>query len=178
MVGVAHLHAPDHRLTCFMAALQHIDDGLGSLSQADGLKCGWCLPLGFGLCHSVSLLQLFRCDSILQCLDGIWHLIGFDDALGLNSFTYQLQKLSALRLQQYQVASGFGFEFVQHLAIVRLSQGQALQQRFIEGVRRFKLYPVTCVFNDMKLLQITPTQQVGQQMQGTLVQGILLTPYA
>jgi hypothetical protein len=81
-----------------MAALQHIDDGLGSLSQADGLEFGWCLPLGFGLCHSVRLLQLLPLRQLLARPDGIWHLIGFDDALGLNGFADQLQKLPALRL--------------------------------------------------------------------------------
>jgi hypothetical protein len=41
--------------------------------------------------------------------------------LGPGCFANDLQELNALRLQQNQVASGFGFEFVKHGAIVRLA---------------------------------------------------------
>ena len=86
---MTHLHAPHHWLIGFVAALQHVDDGLGSLSQADSLEFGRRLPMGFGLCHCLSLLQLLCFYRLLQGSDGLRHLIGFDDPLGFNGLANQ-----------------------------------------------------------------------------------------
>jgi len=154
-------HAPDDSLPRFFAALQHVDDGLATLAQTDGLELGRRMARVLGLCHRLSLLRLLGLHCFLQGQYGLRHVLGLDDALGLYGFADQLQKLFALRFQQYQVAGGFGFEFIEHVSIVRLSQWQAFQQRLIERLGLFKLYPVACALNDMELLEITPLQQIG-----------------
>ena len=121
-----HSHAPHHRLVRLLAALQHVDDGFAALAQTDALKHSRRLTLFLGLFFGRLLLGFLRCDGRLQGGDGRRHVARLDDAFGIDLFAYELQKLFALGFKQYQVTSGFGFEFVKHARIVRLLGCQGL----------------------------------------------------
>ena len=85
----SHLHTPDDGLSRFFAALQHVDDGLATLAQTDGLELGRRMARVLGLGHRLGLLRFFGFHGNLQSRNGLRHVFWFDDALGLYWFTYQ-----------------------------------------------------------------------------------------
>ena len=135
---MCHLDAPDYGLLFAVATVQHVDDGLATLAQADAVKHRRRSALLPGFFPGGVLLCLLLCNRCLQCGDGSRHVARLDDAFGLHRFTDQLQKLLALRLEQYQVTGRFGFEFIEHVSIVRLVQRVNRQL----APRGFKLTPL------------------------------------
>ena len=98
-----------------LATLEHVDERHGALAQRDPLGCrNRVFSVGF-----VGFLgrRLGVGDGFLQRGDGRWHLLGQDDALGSWLLADDLKNAFAIGLQQDQVAGGFGFEDVQHVAV-------------------------------------------------------------